>query len=292
MPAGKLTREWYKRVSAAQQTRMELRVERSMRRYFDEVVASAVRELRRFGIPEGDPVTAARRLANQIVDTDESKLVGIATPVLLGLFVVGARSEEELTKATKRTTAEEIAERLEIDVPDSIAIGPFPSWLIAAANEALTDTMRQPYWMDIPKTTREDIAATLRQGIEDGLSIRRMAELIMKVHGDAYTRARATNVARTESTSMLNAGHSASIAQLEDESGLPMGKEWVSVLGNTTRASHAAMDGKQTESSEGKFVLSGVETPWPGHHALPAGERCNCQCTIISSFNVAELFGA
>lgn len=81
---------------------------------------------------------------------------------------------------------------------------------------------------------------------------------------------------------MLNAGHMESIRQVEEETGLAIGKTWISVFGSTTRDSHAAVSGT-TVGREENFTLGGVQVPHPSHWRLPAGDRCNCQCTIISS---------
>jgi hypothetical protein len=54
-----------------------------------------------------------------------------------------------------------------------------------------------------------------------------------------------------------------------------MKRAWLSVLGNTTRDTHAALDGVP-EDSEGLWNLGGVDIPWPSHVSLPPDERINC----------------
>lgn len=64
---------------------------------------------------------------------------------------------------------------------------------------------------------------------------------------------------------------------------------WLSVLGTTTRATHAMLDGVPADE-DGLWELGGVRVPWPGHWSLEAGERCNCfpAGTLVSgSFNGA-----
>jgi len=61
------------------------------------------------------------------------------------------------------------------------------------------------------------------------------------------------------------------------------------VLSNTTRPSHAALDGVQTTSADGTFSLGGVDVPHPAHSSLPPGERISCFCTVISAFVMDEI---
>jgi len=61
----------------------------------------------------------------------------------------------------------------------------------------------------------------------------------------------------------------------------------LSALGNTTRATHAELDGVP-ENKNGMWDLSGYEIPWPGHIDLPANERCNCQCSLTIEFGMQE----
>jgi len=97
----------------------------------------------------------------------------------------------------------------------------------------------------------------------------------------------------------LNGGRDASIEGLKEAVGPEVsqhiGKSWLSVLGDTTRDDHANLDGVLADE-EGMWSLGGVRIPWPGHVSLPAGQRCNCMCTILTELGVgapqAEVEGA
>ena len=134
---------------------------------------------------------------------------------------------------------------------------------------------------DAMETTRDQVATVLRDAIKNGLSVRESAKRILEARGPDYTKARAANTARTESGNMLNAGHSAGIEELSEELGFPVGKLWWSVLGSTTRDSHAALHDTAADD-DGMFELGGVRVPWPSHFDLPAEERCNCHCSLVS----------
>ena len=189
-------------------------------------------------------------------------------------------NDPDITKGIKVTTATQAAERAEeeIDFPTEM-----PEWLEEAALDFISRTFEEDYWLRIPETTRDDIEYTLEQGIEDGLSIREIAARIQEDHGGAYSKSRATMVARTEMTGAMNAGHTEGIRQAYEGTGVEPAKEWLSVMGTTTRDTHADADGQQRPVDE-DFDIGGHAAAFPGDARLPAGERCNCQCTVLSAF--------
>lgn len=217
-------------------------------------------------------------------------------------ILAGASAEAALFKAAaayhqkrvalsgvKKTTAQEAAEFYGIDIPEGISLE-MPQWLKTRATFAIAESFQGEWWNGMGFTTKFDLQQEIVKAIELGLSIRDVADSIMaKFGGEQYPRYRANNIARTELGNAMNAGHSAGIAQLEQETGLPMGKEWVSVMGPTTRITHADTDGQQTDSADGMFNLAGYECRWPADDSLPPEERCNCMCTIISSFSMSAV---
>lgn len=207
-------------------------------------------------------------------------------------FGAGAQAELDTFDARadlhqKLTTAEEIAERLEIDVPEGVSLQ-MPQWMINEAEKFMTTTFSQDYWLKIVDTVRKDIEVTLTDAITNGWSTRRIATEIRKQHGGLYSQKRATLVARTEVGGALNSGHESGIQELEQELSMPIGKMWLSVLGTTTRRTHGEAHG-QVVPSNGLFKVGAYEVPYPAHVSLPAKERCNCQCTVISSLLEEDL---
>ncbi|WP_443111072.1 phage minor head protein [Bremerella sp. P1] len=97
------------------------------------------------------------------------------------------------------------------------------------------------------------------------------------------SRTRAIRIARTEVLGAMNGGQVAGIAQIEAESGLPMTKELLSVHGSTTRESHSEADGQEVPVA-GDFIVGGHSCRFPGDWRLPAAERVNCQCGVLSAF--------
>lgn len=291
----KITRDEYKAVTERQSEEMAARATAGMRSYFRDSIMRGMRRFVRMNITL-DPNQAREQawaITTDMWDLDEERdlLVMEASRVLLALFVVGARSEEAMLEMAeaKSTTAQDVMDRLEMDVPAGISLGPYPQWMLLAATEVLTETFEQDYWRKIPETTRNDVRVILAEAIRKGKSTQSIASDLMETFGDDYTKVRANATARTEIGAMANAGHEAAILNLQDELGEPVGKEWLSVLGQTTRDTHANADGQVVVGAKGMFILAGIPIPYPGHMSLPAGERINCRCTIASTFVTAEL---
>ena len=152
-----------------------------------------------------------------------------------------------------------------------------PEWLQAAAQAFLDDSFSMEYWHDVNLTTRNHIEVVLRDGIQRGLSMRDIRDAIME-GAPEYSRSRAMNVARTESGGAMNAGQTSSMI----EAGMDA-REWLSVMGSTTRDEHAEADGQQQPMGE-PFTVGGEQCMYPGDSTLSPAMKCNCQCGIVSSF--------
>jgi len=163
-----------------------------------------------------------------------------------------------------------------------------PPWMQRDIASQLSTSFQQPYWAGIQRATAGRAAAVLRQGIQSGLGVHEMARRMrgsFAGHTARYASQRSKAIARTESANALNGARKAGMDKLmaEAASDIPMVPVWLSVLGNTTRDTHAALDGVPADSN-GMWNLAGTDVPWPGHYSLPPEERVNCQCSIIMEF--------
>lgn len=276
---------------------------------FADVVGDIISQLGKGWTPDPDNADdQAAELMDEAVDADAIRkhLMEAAVPPVMKAFGAGVEQQREETKHVreqhkahrprrrkmlqKPTTAEEFAAKYDLDIPELEEIVEefqfsmrMPEKMLDEAFDALDKAFSHEAWQEgIAASTRDDIENTLYNAIKQGKSIREIRDELMEKHGDEYTKARATNVARTESSNMLNAGHSAGIEELAEETGLDIGKEWLSVLGSTTRDSHAALHGTLADEN-GMFDLDGVLIPYPGHPDLPPENRCQCQCSVVSS---------
>ena len=97
---------------------------------------------------------------------------------------------------------------------------------------------------------------------------------------------RAELIARTESCTTMNAGSTV----LYQSEGIEQ-KGWVSVQDDRTRDAHLIMDGVVVPMGE-KFEVpatsqtDGAWMEYPGDPTAPAGQTCNCRCTIMPIVNV------
>lgn len=206
--------------------------------------------------------------------------------------------------STKTSTATEWLDRLDeddVDLEDIVYRTPYgpvamsiateyPVWMKFLLRENIEETFYQPYWETINETTGGDIEAVLERGMLDGYSINDMAKEIEEKFGsEEYPLSRGRNIARTEVGNALNATRSEVIDTMIEDLGMQavIKKVWHSVLGNTTRDTHANIDGVPADK-DGCWALGGIRCRWPGDPMLSAKERCNCQCTIVTEFGMQD----
>lgn len=280
-----MSRKDLQQIHVKQVSKTEKAIAAHIADHFRRVVSDTARRIRGLDtttLPE-KPKDRADMIMRQVFDLDDARddLLETAVQVMPAVFAHGAESElkihRNLLDDTKQTTAQQLAAELELDEQTlPFSLGPLPEWVLEAAREELEVTFQEGYWQTVGETTRDDIARSVEQGVEEGFSMRRLARQISENHGAAYSFRRAMLVARTETPNLLNAGHAATMRQLEVESGLRIGKVWVSAFQTFSRDSHVANDGQITDGADAMFELNGNQIPWPAHHSLPAGDRCNC----------------
>ena len=240
-------------------------------------------------------------LINRLLPVLAKKMAeaGVAHLMTLGIDVRRKRGRKD----TKATTASEWANENmgdwislnEAFEASGVSIGimtEIPEWMQKNIAERLAETFLQPYWDSISKTTMGDAERVLSKGLSEGWSIDKMSKQLREYYAEGgfrYARRRSETVARTASGHALNGARKDSVAQLQKELGekVPIKQSWLSVLGNTTRAKHADLDGV-LENERGLWILAGVEIPWPGHFNLPVEQRANCQCSLTIEFGMDE----
>ena len=286
----KLTRPMVKSTLAEMQEKRIAKAIPKFDGFFRSIISEVITELAKLShVPPS---------IDAVFPTDlKEKFIDIASRPLIEGIIYGAMVEIELFdriqadkhREAKLTTATQVLQLLGVtDIGDWFSFE-VPKWLSDAAMTQVANSFDQPYWAGVIDTTRNDLTKVFDRGITQGLSIREMSSQIMSTMGADYSRMRATRVARTEMTDAMNFGHTEGIKQLnKDVPEIEMGKEWLSVFAGTSRSAHMANDGV-TVPVEGSFTLNGVSCNHPGDQSLPAGDRCNCMCTILSSFITEEM---
>lgn len=248
-------------------------------------------------------------LIRQIFNPSEwdDRLYQIVAPSLVRMMLKASASEFEMIRrgskvfGCKASTATEWLEQSDdydlIPVPFQTPTGTvyvriateYPQWMVEEIQNQLTESFAQSYWANVNLTTSGDIEQFIRSGLVDGKSIREIAKEIIPnlVQTGRYAKSRATNIARTETTTALNAARTAAIDGVLAEADVPAKREWLSVLGNTTRLEHANLDGVPA-NRKGMWNLAGYEVRWPGDINLPPEHRCNCQCTVAVAWGLED----
>lgn len=149
----------------------------------------------------------------------------------------------------------------------------------------LDEVFREPYWQGINDTTLERIQIAINESVDKPLP-----DLVAAIEREVNSNGRALTIARTETTGALNGGAHAVYQDLLED-GIVSGRAWDSTLDDDTRRiprdrfDHVVMDG-QVAKGEELFNVSGELAPYPGHHKLSPGNRCNCRCSTHSEISV------
>lgn len=121
----------------------------------------------------------------------------------------------------------------------------------------------------ISKTTREAINDAIAVGLEEGLSVKAIADKVgaLGVFGDA----RADLIARTELTRAFNGAPNESVKEFARLSGRRFVKTWSGALDDVEREEHVALEGETVDVEE--TFSNGLDFP----------SEPNCRCTALIS---------
>ena len=258
--------------------------------------------------------SAAGKLVNRLFNAKAAtkELIDRALPILAcGMVQAAAEQLRQLdvkpkrftrkTIRTKSTAADllesqddletlldEAGEWLPAGVPIDQILTELPGSMKERIVKELRESFAQDYWQNISETTGGDAERILEFGVQEGWSVQEMAKALReKLGGDDYAGIRSRNIARTESGNSLNGARRGVLDQIQEDLGskVAVDLQWLSVLSNTTRPAHAALDGVPADD-EGLWDLNGVRVPWPAHPDLPPEDRCNCLCGIIPALGM------
>ncbi len=271
---------------------------------FKKQISSAIKELKsKSTIP-----TSSNKIFNPS-DWDK-ELINVTLPIIAKTMAESAMAQyviiqDQIKKSRKASTAsqwfasldkptqQQLADVIFSTAHGDVAMGfmtEYPEWMKTLIQDNLQETFNEPFWAGINQTTGGDIDVLLNEGLQDGWSIDDMADEMETRYGsNLYPKSRGLLIARTEAGNSLNGTRSQVIDNLKAELGdkYPMRKIWLSILGNTTRDDHANLDGVPA-ADDGCWALDGIRCRWPGDVRLSAKQRCNCQCSIWTSFGMVD----
>lgn len=125
---------------------------------------------------------------------------------------------------------------------------------------------------DITRTTYQDIADTLAQGLQQGENMQQLTDRVRHVFQVA-SDSRAETIARTESIGAINQAGQAYAQALP--SGIVAYKKWVATEDSRTRPAHRLADGQQ-RNVDMPFTVGGVLMMQPGDPAGGPENVINC----------------
>lgn len=146
---------------------------------------------------------------------------------------------------------------------------------------AFGELQKQDFWREIQEATGTLITKVLTQSIAEGQTIDEMRKRLEQTFA-GMSRVRAESIARTETTLGYSMGHQASYEGLAAD-GILSEKEWLAVVDDDTRQTHADADGQKVAVNE-SFSIGSASAPYPGAATLPARERIRCRCTTAGVF--------
>lgn len=140
---------------------------------------------------------------------------------------------------------------------------------------AFLSAREQRFAQSVNETTWQTLRDSLNAGIEDGETIRQLAERVEQVMGDRI-RSSGETIARTEVIGASNGGTLEAWRQSE----VVEGKSWLSALDERVRPTHVEAHG-QTVGLDDDFQVGAGNGPAPGQIGL-AEEDINCRCTLTA----------
>lgn len=183
----------------------------------------------------------------------------------------------DFAQAQIRSLKEQASELITKDLASDFAIG----WSATVSDyvaEKLTPTL-----INVTDTTISFLQASIKKGIEEGLSIDKTAALIVD-EWEEVSEARAVRIARTEIISASNYGS----LQGAEATGLEFSKTWIATRDNRTREAHKA-DIKNVPK-DGAFNVMNERLLFPGDRSLGASAKnvVNCRCAIGYDFEESK----
>lgn len=127
-------------------------------------------------------------------------------------------------------------------------------------------------------TTRDQLRATLGEGVEAGESTDKLVARIRDTLGAETTTARAKMISRTEIVRASNFG----TTEAHRAAGIET-REWLATQDGNVRDAHAELDGKRAGIDE-PFNVNGAAGMYPGGFGVAALD-INCRCGVLPVFD-------
>lgn len=223
-----------------------------------------------------------RKMQKDLRNSLNNQYLKAAKQVEHGIGVVGVEQAVNTYKAEMEkiyfNTMERIASRYEKYyeniVGDKIAIkANVDTYWNAVRNYMRLRTAEQV--AKVAKTTKKLLKSVIEKGLAEELTMTEIAANIVTV-GKIANKARAMNIARTETHSIQNY----SIDESVKSTGIKFTRVWSAALDERTRVEHADADGQPREQNEA-FIVGGESLMYPGDPTGSPENICRCRCAIM-----------
>jgi len=205
-------------------------------------------------------------------------------------------SEQRAGVAVLRDWTDDILRRFKPDFETVMSTQSFKAleagWLLLAEeiNQTLDFTLFEPsahIWAEtqsgrkivgIQDFTRESVRGVVATGVEEGLSVDKIADSIRALYDD-FKGVRAETIARTETAAAVSYGKESHAKEIEQRLGMSIVKTWVATADDRTRQTHVDADG-QTVPRNQPFKVGSAYLQQPADPSGPAEEVIRCRCTV------------
>ena len=129
----------------------------------------------------------------------------------------------------------------------------------------------------IHQYTSQQVRDLIEQGLEDGLSLPEIAQLLRE-RPHAFSATRANAIARTEATRVTERATMRAY-QAAETAGVRVRVRWLSARDSSVRDAHRRLDGQAVDPG-GWFYMDGHRAQHPGGFGVPELD-INCRCTTV-----------
>lgn len=136
----------------------------------------------------------------------------------------------------------------------------------------------------VPDTVASRVATTLREGYERGDTPQELRRRVAAVLDRDEWDDEVVRIARTTTTTVYNAAHTAAANELERSLGRPLRRMWIATQDTRTRPTHRRAHAQVVESGE-RFRVGDSRLRFPGDPLGPADEVILCRCVVVPVVN-------
>lgn len=132
----------------------------------------------------------------------------------------------------------------------------------------------------INDTTKDSIKQRIKLGLDEGLSIQKIAKTIDDLYLEQIIPNRSTVIARTEVVSASNFGSLQGAEQAQEDFDIEIKKIWIRTFDERVRDTHALAGDHKPIPLDEKFSVGDSKLDMPGDPDGLAKEVINCRCAI------------